>query len=366
MKPSLKRIAHWLCLLVCGGVFTACSPNDARIIGPPQCTDDADCGDGQCVDFSCIRNGTDASPIDPDARLSDTARDKDTDTCTDTDCSVEPGCEPGFHLCDGSCVSDTSSKTCGDRCQPCPSAPNGRTTCDQGACGIECDAPFTWSPAAQACVQCQSDTECTEVSASSCSPTGVCVACTADAQCAHLGATPICAQGVCVACTDEDASACGPNSCDPATHTCTDTPRGALLSCQTCVSDSECQPEQACAPMDFKGVTREKMFCLPIASPDCQGGFPTLVTRDSANGVSTDFCTLNEELTTCEGFADYGARCADASECGVPGFFDSLCEPIDFDSAACTFSCTSSEECPTISMMGCATGAPDSKYCGAF
>jgi hypothetical protein len=118
--------------------------------------------------------------------------------------------------------------------------------------------------------------------------------------------------------------------------------------------------------MDFKDSPRQKTFCLPIAAPDCEAPFSTLVNRQSVGGVSADYCTINETLTTCEAFTQYGATCADASDCGADGFSDGLCEPIDFDAAACTFPCSSVGECPTTSLIGCAPGGPSGKYCGAW
>ncbi|MDH5491760.1 MAG: cadherin-like beta sandwich domain-containing protein, partial [Myxococcales bacterium] len=49
-------------------------------------------------------------------------------------------CEAGWHECDGACVADDSSDSCGTRCLPCPDArTDGRgTSCNAGACGVVC------------------------------------------------------------------------------------------------------------------------------------------------------------------------------------------------------------------------------------
>jgi|GEM_PF-2581353 len=354
------KIFKLLCILFLGGVLSACLGGEARLVGTTECVDDDGCSSGQCVDFTCVGGIIDTKRPDasaPDANLPDTNL-PDTnlpDATDDPDACSDPSCED-----------------------------------------IICDPPLFWDAAAEACVQCQSNIECTELSASTCDAQGACVACTSDAHCAHLGGTPLCgAQGACVACTSdahcahlgdtplciqgtcsqctaEDESLCGPNACNPATHTCTNTARGSVFTCKPCLSDSECAPDHACVPMDFKGVARQTNFCLPVAAdkPEvetgCEAPFPNVITRLSASGVTLDICTLNEQLTTCEAMLQYGARCADASECGAQGLFDSLCEPIDFEPAACTFPCSSSEECPTNSEMGCMEGAPDIYYCGAY
>lgn len=325
------KIFKLLCILFLGGVLSACLGGEARLVGTTECVDDDGCSSGQCVDFTCVGGIIDTKRPDasaPDANLPDTNLPDATD---DPDACSDPSCED-----------------------------------------IICDPPLFWDAAAEACVQCQSNIECTELSASTCDAQGACVACTSDAHCSHLGGTPFCAQGTCSQCTPEDESACGSNTCNPVTHTCTNTPRGSVFTCKPCVSDSECAPDHTCVPMEFKGASRQTNFCLPVAAdkPDaetrCEAPFPNAITRLSASGVSIEICTLNEQLTTCEAMLQYGARCADASECGAQGFFDSLCEPIDFEPAACTFPCSSSEECPSISEMGCTPSGSVGYYCGAY
>ena len=47
-------------------------------------------------------------------------------------------CDAGFHDCNGQCLSDSSPNSCGSRCSPCPSDPNGSATCAVGTCGLSC------------------------------------------------------------------------------------------------------------------------------------------------------------------------------------------------------------------------------------
>ena len=53
-------------------------------------------------------------------------------------------CEVGYHACADNCLLDTSSASCGLRCQPCPGDANGITTCEAGQCGVECNAGFRY------------------------------------------------------------------------------------------------------------------------------------------------------------------------------------------------------------------------------
>jgi alpha-tubulin suppressor-like RCC1 family protein len=54
-------------------------------------------------------------------------------------------CDPGWHSCGpgpDDCAPDDSPGTCGTRCTPCPSDPNGTATCVGGACGMSCASGF--------------------------------------------------------------------------------------------------------------------------------------------------------------------------------------------------------------------------------
>jgi cysteine-rich repeat protein len=51
-------------------------------------------------------------------------------------------CALGFHVCAGSCVSNSSPTSCGTRCTACPLVANGTPTCDGTNCGFECNRGF--------------------------------------------------------------------------------------------------------------------------------------------------------------------------------------------------------------------------------
>lgn len=281
-------------------------------------------------------------------------------------------CPQGTHLCDKECLPDDSVGSCGDRCQSCPSDPNGTATCEAGACGLQCADGLLFDPASNSCVECATSNDCADPSAPVCVE-GICGGCSAPSDCAGRGATPICEpdSGACVACTAADSSGCGDFVCDLDTNTCGSTLAGSLGGCEPCSYDAECSDGFACVPSEFQGTRRQDNYCYPFkpAGEDCPGlGYATEVTRTSAQGEQPEvFCAINESLTTCEAVRDYGTKagaCSQSSDCGVlPN--DARCEVIEFDRAACTYLCDSSADCPSLD-FGCLSGAAGEPICGGF
>lgn len=89
----------------------SCEPCPTDPLGSPTC-DGLECG------IECV----------PDAEWS-----AESETCE---------CLESYHGCSGQCVSSFSVSTCGSRCEPCPTDPNGSAFCDGISCGIECDEGF--------------------------------------------------------------------------------------------------------------------------------------------------------------------------------------------------------------------------------
>jgi len=325
-----------------------------------------DDGDDRCTPSSC-----------PEDEVCDAVSGRCVGCLTDNECAENASCDPdknecvcdeGFHDCDRACLDDASPASCGTRCDPCPGDTNGTATCQGRVCGIECNAPLVFDPIRGECVECVADAACTDLAAPRCAD-GACAPCTADEDCARFPTAATCDGGTCVECTTADESACAPKSCDPATRTCTQTDVASVGRCEPCLSDSECDDGHGCVPMEFQMMSRNAAFCLPVAAGDCSafGGFSRLVARASTSGVQTDYCTINEDLSTCEVRGDYAAPCADNSDCGATGLDDGICEPIDFDVAGCTYLCAATDECPGVSIIGCATGNLDGdKWCGAY
>ncbi len=318
--------------------------DDCRVTG---CPEDLVCNslDGICV--GCVS----------DAECGDDARcDPEKNECV---------CDEGTRDCDGVCRPLDSVDACGPNCEVCAGAPGGEATCTAGTCGVTCDAPLEYDAAANRCVGCLRNADCPSAEASACSG-GSCEPCNADQQCAHVTGRPMCRGGACVECTATDESACGPNSCDPATGTCTSTPRGSVGVCEPCAADSECIDGHLCVVLEFQGTPRDTPFCVPVEGQGCSAPYPVSATRTSVSGVPSTVCTVNEDLATCEAVADYFKGCGDASDCGAPGLDDGICEPLDFDRAGCSYLCASPDECPSTSVTGCFAGSLDAKWCGAY
>lgn len=80
---------------------------------------------------SCGASCTTCPPPPPNA----------TAACNGTTCGFT--CNPGYHACNGVCVSDSSINSCGASCSPCSGIANGSATCKGGACGLQCDAGYS-------------------------------------------------------------------------------------------------------------------------------------------------------------------------------------------------------------------------------
>jgi len=179
----------------------------------------------------------------------------------------------------------------------------------------------------------------------------------------------VCDAGQCVQCIVENESACGLNSCNPATNTCTETPRGTTDVCEACVADSECLENFRCVPMKLAGTLREGGYCLKIAM--APGGCSLNPYRTAteprvslSGATAAPYCSVKEALATCEAVSDLtnDKGCASDTECGAEGLSDGLCRSVNFTPGLCTYACEGNNvECPTTA--ACA-GMPDQKYCG--
>jgi hypothetical protein len=203
---------------------------------------------------------------------------------------------------------------------------------------------------------------------------GECVACTTDnnnADCSHIPSRPQCDAGLCVGCTvATEATNCGGNSCNPATRTCTTTPRLSRGVCQPCVADSECTPVDGathrCVRMNYQG-TDLGGFCLRVANvpgpSGCDRPFVTPFNTTSLSGAaSAAYCGIDQTATTCEAVAALlaGLVCpgGTAAECGAR---EALCETVGFAVNQCTYACNSAVDCPA----GGSTGSCAMGYCGS-
>lgn len=273
-------------------------------------------------------------------------------------------CDPGFHLCNGVCVDSTSTDTCGGLCEACPepSSGTGEATCDGVVCGIACQAPQV--AVNGACLECETNTDCTEADASFCNA-GSCQPCADSSACSHIDGRPLCAAGSCVECTE--SADCEGNVC--ADGICTDIPAGSVGECEMCTASEACAEGFACVTMDFDGSTRTQSFCLPIkGAEDCPSPWVFETEKTTVEGATLTMCGPNEMVTTCEAILDAGENCSSSAECGVQGLTDGRCEPTTFENTLrCTYDCTSSTQCREtgdfeFDELGCISGS----YCGGF
>ncbi len=203
-------------------------------------------------------SGTDGGPC---SRCAPSSPACFMDGCVECTSENTSACTGGMPACDTSaheCVQCTSTST---------SACTGATpACDATAhtC-VECTSENT-SACTGTTPSCGGDqrctcttTSCTSVSASRCDAASrACASCAMDGECSHLAGTPRCVGGTCMPCTvATEVADCGATSCNPATHTCTTTPRGSRTVCTTCVADSECGTGLTCceaSPMPAKFI----------------------------------------------------------------------------------------------------------------
>lgn len=319
------------------------------------------------------------------------ACDEERATCVqcleDAQCSADtPACDMDRGACvecldDAHCPSaapacDVNTTTCVE-CQADDDCPESRPACDMGrqrcvACISDehCGGttPFCDS-AAQNCVECLQNEDCTDAEAARCS-NGTCSACSTKSHCRHIEGANVCDDETCVECTVVDETACGANSCDPATARCTTTPRGSVGLCQRCVADSECSggdravPDTRCVPLEFERSALPGGYCLRrfSAASACPRPFSQMAQQvESLSGAAQEhYCGLDTQVTRCEAVLDLvnAARCPNGedSACGCPrdaagnctgSGTGGLCRTVDGVANSCTYACGTVSDCPS-------------------
>jgi hypothetical protein len=297
-----------------------------------------------------------------------------SDPCDGSCRGPTPVCDPAT----ADCVECTKSSHCGGSTPVCDTDSGTCVQCtaaDTTAC--DGDTPVCDTSASQ-CVACNAASDCTSAGAARCHD-HACVACSTNEDCAHLTGTPLCDAGTCVQCTPADESACGDYSCNPATNSCTETPRGSVATCEPCLADSECvggdqsDPEKRCIPMNFQGTARDGGFCLKRFSAGCDQPYKVPLTEVSLSGAPSEaYCGIDEAVTRCEAVLDllHSRACPDGldSSCGchrdengncLDAGLGGLCRTVDMVSNQCTFPCDADNRC--LPSLACSDSAP--KYC---
>jgi hypothetical protein len=313
------------------------------LLGLAGCPVKETCADG------FVASGSDCVPMDAghvDAGPPDAGPDLGTDAGPPDAGPCGAPCEGTTPLCDattGDCVACLVT----DDCTATPTTP----VCVEGAC-----------------VACAADTDCTTLTAPECdTATHACVACTGNTACTARTGTTVCdtaGGGACVECTAGDETACGANSCNPATRTCTATPRASVRTCGACTADSECLADNRCVPMVFQGTARTGGYCLKRGAAGCVRPYtvPT-ATRVSLSGTAAEaYCGVDETVTTCEAVLalidDTVCAVGTDTDCGAADLADGLCRTVSLVANRCSYACSAASQCPT--SFTCTAG-----YCGS-
>ncbi len=225
-------------------------------------------------------------------------------------------------------------------------------------CVKSCPTATVCDPTNGSCVECFENRHCTSEIASTCIDHR-CKPCTENADCSHISGLSACrskgtSSASCVQCTPEAEEACGEFSCDAKTNRCTSTKRGTRTTCQSCVADSECVLDHRCIVMNFKGALLSG-FCLPSAMGTCPSPYPVTIKRPSLSGYpSSNYCAINEQITTCSALFDIGKACSTSDDCGLPGKPDGVCGSfLGTLDRICSQGCTDQSECPVGGFFFC-------------
>jgi len=175
-----------------------------------------------------------------------------------------------------------------------------------------------------------------------------------------------------------ETSECGGNSCDPNTMQCSAFVRDSRLTCESCVSDSDCKDsDHRCVEMRYMSSPfpdANTGFCLEIAKPvsegatsgyDCAPPYVTVLTdrRSLSGGELGSYCGIEESLTTCPAVNAYREAwpCAGRGDVACPtgGFCEWVRTDTDGWRELCTYACDDASECDGPGQETCGKG-----YCG--
>lgn len=274
--------------------------------------------------------------------------------CTDhSDCGPEqPVCgqDKFCTFCDrdDQCALHTNAPACvAGSCVECSADNTTACTADKPVCDVSEGACVQCTGADQSvcagqgrvclrdghdCVGCNDDDDCRTAENSRCDPdTHECTPCDDDSQCSDVPGKPVCLAGTCVACTREKAQVCNVAGtqyvCDPQTHSCDlqRKARGKTLcnvctdpddtDCKArpdCISNDECQANQACVEVPAGGGLK---VCQHIRDDSpCPRPYigETMNPVPSADGPSVKVCTFRLG-TTCQAHSHYSNK-----RCGTP------------------------------------------------
>jgi hypothetical protein len=263
------------------------------------------------------------------------------------------GCQPGTHLCSGTCVEDNLPTSCGGSCTPCPVVAGGTSTCVAGQCGGSCpsgkklcltecvaaDAPCDQNCAAGShkCVDlCVLNTHVNSCGAAC---TGCPVPAGATATCDGTGCGFTCDQGKkcgegkdgrcgdCCAAGDCAAQPGRTASCDQATLKCKyGCPEGMKDCNGTCIAAAGCCTDADCPMMASQGdkvgkcdsSTRQCTYTCSGDTVPCGGRCIARGGCCDDAGCTGNFACVNNSCSGSQCRANYkrcGSDCIPMATC---------------------------------------------------
>ena len=339
----------------CGRCDNKCADRQQCVAG--ACKDQmGDCRkDGGCgKNYYCDLNSGACKPgcgANPDCGENE-ACDISTHKCT---------CDSRSHDCAGKCVRSDDVKTCGTRCDACPTDPHGTSSCYSGMCDVQCDSPYRECVGVAGCSECCRDYDCPFGSGKICVANKCTVAtrCTKTTEC---GTDEACTMGVCTntapggSCTTSvdcpngqlcQTGKCAVVSCAAESHgfavsTC---PSGAgcrrarctNLIDATCHTWSDCGNDYTCDTV--KGTCSTKLS----GSRDCS-------TNSSCTGYGYGYACVNGHCqnlgssTYCQADIEcgFGAYCGRINKTGRTGYCSGSCSGTGYPSCTTGYSNTCS------------------------
>lgn len=176
------------------------------------------------------------------------------------------------------------------------------------------------------CVACVGSLDCTTPQNPRCEQ-GMCVGCTANQDCQGILGSPICdtVTRTCRGCSQANEPLdCGAGTC-MANGSCSALRPLSLGLCEACQDNRQCQLGSECVDTLYRGTLVGK-HCIPVrtGAGGCLRGFPVYVTREGR-----EYCTLDEDFTTCESLLRSGNTCEEGcgstGVCGSDGFCHTAC-----------------------------------------
>jgi hypothetical protein len=244
-----------------------CDDNTDCAASLPQCN-----AGGECV--SCTSNAACEERgmlAHCETTVSSDRRGQCVECIEDEHCE---GSDNGEYCNNNACVPCESNGDCDDVTKPQCSAEGQCVGCTgSDACEDRVGTEICQTnagPKRGHCVACIGNNDCPDADAPQCKTDNTCGDCTDNAACSFREGTERCnlradaeTFGQCVQCTGEtEDEDCTDKSCKQSTGTCTNTDQGSRTACQSCETDSECNANRKCVQqiLDDSPIG---WFCLP-------------------------------------------------------------------------------------------------------